>query len=239
MLPLPPVCPPLTAGAILDATRSGSCPCPRPPGMPDTIAPNTSGDRSRYEAVVLPHLDRLLAFASRRTEALADAEDAVQEACARAWMGFGDLRDDTKARPWIYRILRTVLSETHERSGRRQRLVFITRLEDAHGDLVGGDPDLVFTEVVARLDREAIHRALAEIPDDFATAVELHDIDGFKYAEIADITGVPIGTVMSRIARGRKLLAGAISSAYASRTAARTHATSDPADRPRRMGGPA
>jgi RNA polymerase sigma-70 factor (ECF subfamily) len=167
-------------------------------------------DRARFEAVVLPHLDRLLGFAVRRSECQADAEDAVQEACVRAWVGFGDLRDDTKARPWLYRILRTVLSDVRERSGRRQQLVFLTRLEDAHELLVGGDRDAVFAEVVSRLDGEAVHRALAAIPEDFAAAVELHDIDGFKYVEIAEILGIPIGTVMSRIARGRKLLAGAI-----------------------------
>jgi RNA polymerase sigma-70 factor (ECF subfamily) len=170
----------------------------------------TADHRARFEAVVLPHLDRLLAFAIRRSESVADAEDAVQEACVRAWVGFGDLRSDANARPWIYRILRTVLSDLHEKSGRRQQLVYITRLEDAHDELLGGDQDALFSEVVARLDGEAIHRSLAEIPDDFAAAVELHDIDGFKYAEIAEIVGIPIGTVMSRIARGRKLLAGAI-----------------------------
>ena len=166
--------------------------------------------RSRFEAVVVPHLDRLLAFAIRRSDSVADAEDAVQEAFVRAWLGFADLRDEAHARPWVYRILRTVLSDFREKSGRRQQLVFITRLEDAHDELVGGEHDALFAEVVARLDGEAVHRALRSIPEDFATAVELHDIDGFKYAEIADIVGVPIGTVMSRISRGRKLLAGAV-----------------------------
>ena len=167
--------------------------------------------RSRFDALVVPHLDRLLAFAIRRSDSVADAEDAVQEAFVRAWLGFADLRDDALARPWIYRILRTVLSDFREKSGRRQQLVFITRLEDAHDELIGGEHDAVFSEVVARLDSEAIRRALLKIPEDFAAAVELHDIDGFKYAEIAEIVGVPIGTVMSRIAPGRKLLAGAIS----------------------------
>ena len=166
--------------------------------------------RARFEAVVMPHLDRLLAFAIRRTDSVADAEDAVQEACVRAWLGFADLRDDANARPWFYRILRTVLSDMREKSGRRQQLVYITRLEDAHDELVGGEHDALFSEVVSRLDGEAVHRGLSSIPDDFAAAVELHDIDGFKYVEIAEIVGVPIGTVMSRIARGRKLLAGAI-----------------------------
>jgi RNA polymerase sigma-70 factor (ECF subfamily) len=169
--------------------------------------------RARFEAVVMPHLDRLLAFAIRRSDSVADAEDAVQEACVKAWLGFADLRDDANARPWFYRILRTVLSDAREKSGRRQQLVHITRLEDAHDELLGGERDALFSEVVGRLDSQAVHHALTQIPEDFATAVELHDIDGFKYVEIAEIVGVPIGTVMSRIARGRKLLAGAILSA--------------------------
>jgi RNA polymerase sigma-70 factor (ECF subfamily) len=193
--------------------------------------------RARFEAVVLPHLDRLLAFAIRRSDSVADAEDAVQEACIRAWLGFADLRDEANARPWFYRILRTVLSDAREKSGRRQQLVNITRLEETHDELLGGERDALFSEVVARLESEDVHRALAQIPEDFATAVELHDIDGFKYIEIADIVGVPIGTVMSRIARGRKLLAGAILAARSS-TAAETPAANDIGARRAMHGGP-
>jgi RNA polymerase sigma-70 factor (ECF subfamily) len=148
----------------------------------------------------------------------ADAEDAVQEACSRAWLGLDDLRDPTKVRAWLYRILRTVLSENEERSARRRQLVSITRLEEAHDELISTEGDLVFEEVASRLTGEEVRAALAQLPDDFATVVELHDIDGFKYHEIADIVSVPIGTVMSRISRGRRLLAGAVT---AGRTAAR------------------
>ena len=176
-------------------------------------SPDRTAAAARFEALVLPHLDRLLAFSQRRTESRADAEDAVQEAFVRAWLGFGELRDETKARPWLYRILRAVLSDASEKRGRRRQIVSLTRLETAHEELVGGDRDAVFAEVVARLSSEAVHEALASIPEDFAVAVELHDIDGFRYHEIADIVGVPIGTVMSRISRGRKLLAGAIAAA--------------------------
>lgn len=166
----------------------------------------------RFNALVLPHLDRLLGFARRRTAELSDAEDAVQEACIRAWMAFGDLRDSTKARPWLYRILRGVLSDSNDKNDRRRQLVSISRLEDTHEDLVASDDDCVFMEVAARIDSELLRTALSMIPEDFAVAVELHDIDGFKYQEIADIVGVPIGTVMSRISRGRRLLAGTIES---------------------------
>ena len=172
---------------------------------------------------MLPHLDRLLAFAARRTTVRADAEDAVQEACGRAWLGLDDLRDPTKVRAWLYRILRGVLSENEERSARRRQLVSITRLEEAHDELVSSDADLVFEEVASRLTGEEVRAALAQLPDDFATVVELHDIDAFKYHEIAEIVGIPIGTVMSRISRGRRLLAGAV---VAGRTAARDHGLS-------------
>jgi RNA polymerase sigma-70 factor (ECF subfamily) len=166
--------------------------------------------QARFDALVLPHLDRLLSFAARRTEVQADAEDAVQEACVRAWLAFDDLRDTDRVRGWLYQILRAVLSEAQERSGRRRQLVSITRLESAHEELVGSDRDMLFDQVAARLSGEAVRAALAQVPEDFAVAVELHDIDGFKYHEIAEIVGVPIGTVMSRISRGRRLLAGAL-----------------------------
>jgi RNA polymerase sigma-70 factor (ECF subfamily) len=173
--------------------------------------------QARFDALVLPHLDRLLAFAVRRTDARADAEDAVQEACVRGWMHFDELRDATRARAWLYRILRTVLAEMSERGARRRHLVSITRLEEAHVELLATDRDLVFDQMASRLTGEQVHAALAELPEDFATAVELHDIDGFKYQEIADIVGVPIGTVMSRISRGRRMLAGAVASRLGNR----------------------
>lgn len=203
--------------------------------MPSASSDPSPDLRSRFDALVVPHLDRLLAFAIRRSDSVADAEDAVQEAFVRAWLGFADLRDEALARPWIYRILRTVLSDFREKHGRRQQLVFITRLEDAHDELIGGERDALFAEVVARLDGEAIHRALRLIPEDFAAAVELHDIDGFKYAEIAEIVGVPIGTVMSRISRGRKLLAGAILN---ERGAVAVDRSGEVADRRTARGGP-
>jgi RNA polymerase sigma-70 factor (ECF subfamily) len=200
--------------------------------MADSLPDSIEMMQTRFNALVLPHLDRLLGFAKRRTDDSADAEDAVQEACVRAWLAFGDLRDDALARPWLYRILRSVLSDTHEKSGRRRQLVPISRLEDTHEDLVATDSDFVFAEVAARIDGETLRAALATIPDDFASAVELHDIDGFKYNEIAEIVGVPIGTVMSRISRGRRLLAGAI----ASNRAVWAQGVSEVAQQPARRG---
>lgn len=165
---------------------------------------------ARFHALVLPHLDRMLGFAKRRTDTDGDAEDAVQDACIRAWTAFGELRDETRVRAWLYRILRGVLSDAGEKNARRRGLVSMTRLDDAHEELMSGDDDSVFQDTVSRIRGEQLHSALALIPPDFAIAVELHDIDGFKYHEIAEIVGVPLGTVMSRISRGRRLLAETI-----------------------------
>lgn len=165
---------------------------------------------ARFHALVLPHLDRMMGFAKRWTRTTSDAEDAVQDACIRAWTSFGDLRDDTKTRAWLYRILRSVLSDDSEKRARRASLVSITRLDDVHEELMASAHDDVFADVVSRIDSEQLYEALALIPKDYAIAVELHDIDGFKYHEIADIVDVPQGTVMSRIARGRRLLAATI-----------------------------
>ncbi|WP_411279907.1 RNA polymerase sigma factor [Gemmatimonas sp.] len=178
--------------------------------MTSVSGSNLALRQQRYEELVRPHLDRLLGFAARRTISFSDAEDAVQDMCVRAWSAFDELRDPARVRPWLFSILRTVLSDAFDRTSRRARLVPMSRLEDVHEQFVSTDTDVVFADVVARLDEEMLRLALDAIPEDFASAVELHDIEGFKYHEIADIVGVPIGTVMSRISRGRRLLAGVI-----------------------------
>jgi RNA polymerase sigma-70 factor (ECF subfamily) len=175
-----------------------------------TVDADLARRHARFNALVLPHLDRLLGFARRRTDDLSTAEDAVQDACVRAWSAFAELEDETVVRAWLFRILRSTLSDTYERSERRSRLIPVTRLEDTLEQLVATDTDMVFFEVAARIDSEALHAALDAIPEEFSRAVELHDIEGFKYHEIAEIEGVALGTVMSRISRGRRLLAGAI-----------------------------
>jgi RNA polymerase sigma-70 factor (ECF subfamily) len=194
--------------------------------------------QARFNTLVIPNLDRLLAFALRRTEARADADDAVQETCVRAWIGFDQLREPARVRAWLYRLLRTVLSDAGERVARRRSLVSITRLESAHEELVGGDADALFDEVAARLSSEAVRDALAQIPDDFAMAVELHDMEGFTYLEIAEIVGVPIGTIMSRISRGRRLVAGALLASRSTTAAAAAPAVARRQAPPSRGGGP-
>jgi RNA polymerase sigma-70 factor (ECF subfamily) len=146
-------------------------------------------------------------LASRWTDGH-EAEDYVQETYARAWGAFDQLRDAKSAFSWLCQILRTVATERRRTRARRQDLLFITELEAAHEEIVASDTPSPLDELLARLDAGRLREALRSIPEDFAEAVELHDMHGLKYREIAEITSVPIGTVMSRISRGRQLLAG-------------------------------
>ena len=165
--------------------------------------------QARFQALVQPHLGRLLRFAGRRLRNPADAEDVVQEACTRAWLAFADLRDDALVLPWLYRILRSSLSDHFEKRARREQLAPTLSLESAEDALhdQGASP---LENLIALASTERIHELLRMLPEEFALAIELHDLEGFRYADIANLTGVPPGTVMSRIYRGRKLLAALI-----------------------------
>jgi len=163
--------------------------------------------RARFQSTALPHLDRLLALASRWGDGQ-EAEDLVQETYIRAWGAFEQLRDPEAAFPWLCRILRTLGIERHRTRARRQELIFIAQLESAHEELVASDDPSPLDSLLARIELGRLREALRSIPEEFAEAVELHDVHGLKYREIARVTSAPIGTVMSRISRGRRLLAG-------------------------------
>jgi RNA polymerase sigma-70 factor, ECF subfamily len=165
--------------------------------------------QARFEVLVQPHLGRLLRFAGRRLRNLADAEDVVQEACSRAWLAFAGLRDETLVLPWLYRILRSSLSDHFEKQTRREQLAPTLGLESA-GDAAHDHGTGPLEDLIASASSERIHELLRMLPEEFALAIELHDLEGFRYADIARVTGVPLGTVMSRIYRGRKLLAALI-----------------------------
>lgn len=168
-----------------------------------------AAQHARFQALVEPHLGRLLRFACRRVRNPADAEDMVQEACTRAWMAFTDLREDGLALPWLYRILRSSLSDFHEKQTRRDQLVPTLSLDSA-GDIAANQAQGPLEELISSASTERILELLRILPEEFALAIELHDLEGLRYRDIAETTGVPIGTVMSRIHRGRKLLAALI-----------------------------
>ena len=166
-----------------------------------------STGRGAFQDLVLPHLDRLLAFARRLGADEIEAQDWAQETVTRAWRAFDQLEDEGVVRAWLFRILRAVAADEARTRARRRALVDIIQLEEHHEELVASDAPDPLQTLVAAATTARIQEALDGIPEEFAQPVELHDLHDLKYREIADVLGIPLGTVMSRISRGRRLLA--------------------------------
>jgi len=154
-----------------------------------------------FEAEVLPQLRGLFGMAYRLTRNAHDAEDLVQETLLRAYRAFDSYRPGTNVRAWLYTIMNRLRTDALRRRGRSPQTV----------ELVGDGPAVSPAhEAVITSGREDVSRALETVPEHFRDAVLLRDVEDFTYSEIASILGVPPGTVMSRIHRGRALLREAL-----------------------------
>lgn len=165
--------------------------------------------RKRFEADALQYMNQLYSAALRYTKNPADAQDLVQDTYAKAYVSFHQFEPGTNLKAWLYRILTTTFINTYRKDQRRPQLSD-QELEDwqiadasSHTSDQGKSAEDVALENLPDSD---IKRALAEIPEEFRMAVYLADVEGFSYKEIAEIVGVPTGTVMSRLHRGRKQL---------------------------------
>jgi RNA polymerase sigma-70 factor, ECF subfamily len=160
-------------------------------------------------AEALTHSRQLYYAASRMTRNPADAEDLVQETFARAYASFHQFKEGTNLRAWLHRILTNTFISAHRRSKREPAFIAAGmddwQLERAQAHAPGG---LRSAEELAldRIPDVRITTAFRELPHDFRMAVYLADVEGFGYREIADLTDCPIGTVMSRLHRGRSRL---------------------------------
>jgi RNA polymerase sigma-70 factor (ECF subfamily) len=170
-------------------------------------------ERKRFERLLLPHLDAAYSLARWLAKNNELAEDAVQEAYLRAWRYFGSLRGDD-ARPWLLRIVRNACYELQQ----REHLLgsaedFDEERHDAEvlaAGVVIALPVNPEAALIARAESELVRQCLAALPRDFREVLVLREIEGCSYKEIADIVGAPIGTVMSRLSRARRLLQGII-----------------------------
>jgi len=169
--------------------------------------------RARFERDVVPLLPNLYSAALRLTRNPSDAEDLVQETYLRAYRGFAGFEEGTNLRAWTYRILTNTFINSYRKKQREPITVQDDEIEDWFlYDRLGasGVEASAESEVLDRLPDEDVQRALEALPDGFRMAVLLADVEGFSYKEIAEIVGVPIGTVMSRLHRGRKALQKAL-----------------------------
>lgn len=169
--------------------------------------------RARFERDVVPLLPNLYSAALRLTRNPTDAEDLVQEAYLRAYRGFGGFEEGTNLRAWMYRILTNTFINAYRKKQREPVTVQDDEIEDWFlFDRLGasGVEASAESEVLDRLPDEDVQRALEALPEGFRMAVLLADVEGFSYKEIAEILEVPIGTVMSRLHRGRKALQKAL-----------------------------
>ncbi len=165
---------------------------------------NGSDDQARFARVVLPHLPDAYALACWLTGNRADAEDVVQDACLRAFRGIAGFREGN-ARAWVLTIVRHTAYNWLGKN-RPATLVVTNDVEGFEGaEIASGDAEAE-TEMIAKADAARLQAAIEKLPPPFRETLVLRDLQGLDYREIAKVTGVPIGTVMSRLARARRRL---------------------------------
>jgi RNA polymerase sigma-70 factor (ECF subfamily) len=185
---------------------------------PEPISGSETRRRAEFEGIMLPYMDSLYRSALSMTRSSSEAEDLVQETFLRAFQFFGQFSPGTNARAWLFRIMTNLFINTYRKRVREPERVsydemedfyLYNRLNDAHSRTGGAGPTPEET-VVQRVQLDAIREAIANLPEEYRDTVILADLNEFSYEEVAGTLGIPIGTVRSRLSRGRRLVQRAL-----------------------------
>jgi RNA polymerase sigma-70 factor (ECF subfamily) len=179
--------------------------------VPTTDTADADAKRALFQDQALPYMDQLYAAAMRMTRNPSDAADLVQETFVKAFQAFGQFQQGTNLKAWLYRIQTNTFINSYRKKQRDPYQGTIDELEDWQ---LGGAESVTQSlstrsaeaEAIDHLPDSAVKNALQSIPEDFRLAVYFADVEGFSYQEIADIMKTPVGTVMSRLHRGRRML---------------------------------
>jgi len=204
---------PASVMSVVDVpTRGGAAP---PDASPDDkavdVATETEDERrARFEREAMPLLDQLYSAALRTTRNPSDAEDLVQETYAKAYGAFHQYKPGTNLKAWLYRILTNTYINSYRKKQRQPLEADSADIEDYQLARAASHSSSGLrsaeAEALDHLPDSDIKRALQEIPEEFRLAVYFADVEGYSYKQIAEIMDTPIGTVMSRLHRGRRQL---------------------------------
>jgi RNA polymerase sigma-70 factor (ECF subfamily) len=168
--------------------------------------------RDDFEALTLPYLDHLFRLAARLTGRRQDAEDLVQETYIRAYRAFSTLRDRTRVRPWLSQILTRLVLDRRRDGGRELAVGDLEALDrfSLYELIADEDPlpysDQLHRDFLAQFEDEDVRRAVADLPEAYRAPLVLLYTEDLTYRELADLLGCPVGTIMSRLHRARKIL---------------------------------
>jgi RNA polymerase sigma-70 factor (ECF subfamily) len=169
-------------------------------------------DQAEFSELAMPYMSSLYTAALRMTRNPADAEDLVQETYLKAYRAFGTFQEGTNLKAWLYKILTNTFINAYRSRKRRPEQTELDDVEDLYLYRRLGGLEAVTAgrsaeeEVLEHFTEADVKGALEALPEQFRMAVLLADVEGFSYKEIAEILDIPIGTVMSRLHRGRKAL---------------------------------
>jgi RNA polymerase sigma-70 factor (ECF subfamily) len=179
--------------------------------------------RRQFEKLILPHESSLYAPAMALTHSSSDAEDLVQETLVRAFDRFDTFRADGSPRAWLHTIMRNLFFNTYRKKSREPKQVSLEFFDPATSDLLGSGSgvasrvapnqptfDSPERQVISEMEGNAVLEAVRALPADYRQVVAMADIQGMPYQEIADRLNIPIGTVRSRLSRGRERVRRAV-----------------------------